>query len=222
MRNFILFICLMFLFGCKKDQRRFFEKKVYDGYFYETAWTYTFSPNGTYLIESQGHLGGDPETGSYFIKDSIIVLFSEDENFESWKFNRFKVIGDYCIRNYQGIFFCNIEEIKMEDINQWISDELMIRDSIEQLELTKDEREEWSKKDSSTYQQLRNEGIILKNGNEFYEYELVNWLPEYHRYMVHLRLYVSYGPVIIFDNNFNLIKELKMDDKFNSFWRKQK
>ena len=209
-RNIIFGILALLTIGCSSEKNTFNFGKKYIGFWAETKWTYNFKTNGEYILESEGHGGGDPQYGEYILKDSLIILISDTESFEDWRFKRFRIDNQNgCIRDYWGYRYCSTEKELEEISEKKYQDEQELREEIEKLTLVLEKRKYLLDQDSTKQYRLRNKGIIVNNKEEYYEYQLESWLPEFRRYQVHLRLYAKDNPTRIFDSKFVEINKKK-------------
>jgi|GEM_PF-4678341 len=203
----IIVILILFSSGCKREKIYFDENRKYIGFWYETQWTYNFKSTGEYILETEGHLGGDSKSGLYLIKGSIILLISETEYFEDWRYKRLKIINKTSVRDYWGNYYCKTGEELIEVSEKRFEEEQLLEETIEGLEIVLNKKKELLKRDSTKEYRLRNKGIIIKNGNEFFEYQIESWFPEIKRNAVHIRVYAKFNPIRIYNDSFELIKE---------------
>jgi len=209
-KNIIALVLLFFSSGCKTDPTSFNNNRTYIGFWAETKWTYHFQSNGEYVLESYGHGGGDPQYGSYLIKDSLILLIPQRDIFDSCQFKQFKILNNHLIRDYAGYYYTESEE-ELEKISGKLFQEVqLLEKTIEELDLVAKKRKELIIQDSTKNYVLRNRGIVIKNGDDFFEYRIESLdIDDFFRDMLHLRLYAKYDPIRIFNDKFELIKEIK-------------
>lgn len=90
---------------CSQEE---FINTCYEGYIAETKVTYSFLKSGSVHFKQAGHLGQIEMEGTYHINDNIIFI----ESHSDWAISnslmetKVKVIGNGCIRDTQGNFYC--------------------------------------------------------------------------------------------------------------------
>lgn len=198
---FLILLCLT-IFNCKK--RELISEK-FTGFWAETKWTFQFEDDGSYILKSEGHGGSNPKYGQYFFKDSIIVLVPNTEYFEDYEFKRFKLVNKDCIRDYWGNYYCKKEDTLNKISNKRFKEIEEAVNLIESLELVKSTRNELTKSDSTKKYTLSFEGIKSIELEDFHEYNLKSWFPEYKRYQIHLRFYTKFDPMRIYNDTFKII-----------------
>lgn len=205
----ILFFSIIILFSflsCERPSYHFSTTQTFNGGWAETKWMYSFFSDGRYVLKSEGHLAGTPKYGDYFKKDSTIILIPATSYFDNEMLNRLKVINENCIRDYAGYFYCKEWEMLNEmSEKQWKAEELVI-EKIERLDLMIEKRSQLMSRDSTKKYILRNEGIVILDEGEYAEYELQGWFEPLRRNQVHLRFYVKFDPIQIYDMDFNLME----------------
>ncbi len=207
--SFIILFFLMFILGCYEDNSTFNENRKYIGFWYETKWTFNFNQNGNYILFSEGHGGGNPKSGSYIIKDSLILLISDTEDFENWRLKRLKITREGCLRDYRNNIYCENEE-KLNEISEKVFwESLEVQENLDKLEIVQKKREELAKQDSLKKYMLISNGIVVIDKKEYFEHQLVSWHSKYRRNQIHLRLYSKLNPARIYNTEFELIKVLE-------------
>jgi hypothetical protein len=206
-RTTILFVLLFGQFSCYRDNSAFPEHCKYIGFWAETKWTYNFDQDGRYTLESKGHGGGEPKSGEYIKKDSLIILISDSEFFEDMRLKRMKISEDGCLRDYWNHIYCENEDLLVSTAEKVFEEELLMENAIGGLDTVQRKREDLLRQDSLIKYTLQFEGIVLINDNEYFEYNLKSWLTEYRRYQIHLRFYSKFDPIRIYDDDLTLIKK---------------
>ncbi len=191
---------MVFAPSCNFKQNHISQR--YEGMWAETLWVYDFRSDGKFNFKSEGHLGGEPNTGTYAIIDSLILL-NPDTNWGrgTGLSDRLKIINANCIRDFNNNFYCVI----IDSINMLNEPEYKFQASviliIKSLEIVKDEivRVQSVNTDKQNdYQEaptIEYQGIIVINKKEFHEFDLMRYeLPGEHYY---LRFLTSKKPLQI-------------------------
>ena len=164
-------------------------------------------------MHGEGRLDGESMKGTYKIKKNKIVLIPETVTNEDWRATTFKFDYPDCIRDGWGILYCTNEEKLIKYLKAEFSGQENIREIIEGLKLVVDKRKELMALDGNTNYELIHrplfdppEGDI----NLFYDsYQIASKLSDTNSYKIHLQLYVLFHPVRIYNDKFELIKNMR-------------
>ena len=203
----IILILLLGQLSCVGDDSVFPNNRKFIGFWGETRWIYQFDQEGKYVLESEGHLGGESKSGRYIKKDSLIILLPSTDYFESTRLNRLKIINRECLRDYSNYMYCMTEDRLIETSEGEFEKSLQMERIIEELEVVQSKRREIVRGDSLSRPFIRFAGIVLINSNEYYEYLMESRMTNYYRYQVHLRLYSKFDPIRIYNDSLKLIKK---------------
>ncbi|HRK80801.1 MAG TPA: hypothetical protein PLZ12_05110 [Saprospiraceae bacterium] len=111
MKHLLIFYFLVFLTACKsKDESNshaIAEKELL-GFWADTAFTYKFNKDGTFVFKSKGHYGNSSEYGIYTILDDLILLVPNTDwkAFDGVLKTKLKIMSSSCIRDFNDHYYC--------------------------------------------------------------------------------------------------------------------
>lgn len=171
----VLFFIILVSCGSDSTDRVAFEKE-YLGFWADTAWSYRFQKDGTFVFNHKGHYGNSVESGIYTVIGDLILLIPDTDwaVFDGVLKTKLKRINDSCLRDFEGNYYCVSQELAHEKYEQEIIFHNKAKDILSSLSLVKD-----LKSDIADQEGLKNfepffsyDGIIVNERNEFHSFVL--------------------------------------------------